>query len=94
MKKVLIGVLVTIVILEGFFIFNSFIYKQKQVSIPGAYTTTEYLIEGEKITLGESTHYFGNEFVTDLNEDGRDDSVFLITHELGGSGTFFMWSLH
>jgi hypothetical protein len=35
------------------------------------------------------TRYFGNELKTDLNDDGRDDVVFLLTQERGGSGTFF-----
>lgn len=53
------------------------------------YKNATYMIEGEKITLGEKLRYFGNELVTDLNDDGRDDVVFLVTHEPGGSGTFF-----
>lgn len=35
------------------------------------------------------TRYFGNDLVTDLNDDGRDDVVFLLTQETGGSGTFY-----
>lgn len=35
------------------------------------------------------TQYFGNEVYTDLNEDGREDVVFLLTQELGGTGTFY-----
>jgi hypothetical protein len=35
------------------------------------------------------TRYFGNEFNTDLDGDGRIDVVFLITQETGGSGLFF-----
>jgi hypothetical protein len=35
------------------------------------------------------TRYFGNDLVTDLNNDGRDDVVFLLTQETGGSGTFY-----
>lgn len=33
--------------------------------------------------------YFGNELTTDLNNDGRDDVVFLLTSDSGGSGTFY-----
>ena len=36
-----------------------------------------------------TTRYFGNEVRADLNGDGREDSVFLLTQETGGSGTFF-----
>ena len=35
------------------------------------------------------TRYFGNEVRGDLNADGRQDVAFLLTHETGGSGTFF-----
>lgn len=35
------------------------------------------------------TRYFGNEVHGDLNGDGREDIVFLLTQEPGGSGTFF-----
>lgn len=36
-----------------------------------------------------TTRYFGNELYKDLNGDGREDVVFLVTQEEGGSGTFF-----
>lgn len=63
-----------------------------------------YNIEGTSVTLvnGTSeveaapgsasmvvTKYFGNEVKTDLNNDGREDEVFLLTQSSGGSGTFF-----
>ncbi len=35
------------------------------------------------------TKYFGNDLVTDLNSDGRDDIVFLLTQSTGGSGVFY-----
>jgi hypothetical protein len=43
-------------------------------SIPGAKSTTRY---------------FGNELKHDLDNDGRDDVIFLVTQERGGGGTFF-----
>ena len=63
-----------------------------------------YIINGTSVTLvnGVSeveaapgsatkviTRYFGNEVRHDFNGDGREDSVFLVTQEMGGSGTFF-----
>lgn len=36
-----------------------------------------------------TTRYFGNEIFSDLNDDGRDDVVFLLTQETGGSGVFY-----
>ncbi len=54
------------------------------------YKTISYDIDGRKVMLGtEGTTYFGNELRTDLNNDGKEDVVFLITHQPGGSGTFF-----
>jgi hypothetical protein len=62
------------------------------------------MIEGQRITLADGlsetetspgsasrivTRYFGNELTTDLNNDGREDVVFLLTQQRGGSGTFF-----
>ena len=35
------------------------------------------------------TRYFGNEIRHDLNGDGREDVVFLLTQETGGSGVFY-----
>lgn len=61
----------------------------------------EYIIEGQKVQLihGFSeieiapdiaakirTRYFGNELKVDLNKDGREDIVFFINQEQGGSG--------
>jgi len=60
-----------------------------------------YRIEGRQVTLGDTssvgsadsptgtTQYFGNEKRMDLNADGREDAVFLITDAPGGSGTFY-----
>ncbi|MCR4330828.1 MAG: META domain-containing protein [Patescibacteria group bacterium] len=63
-----------------------------------------YVIDGRTITLKDGvseieavpgsaskivTRYFGNEVRHDLNEDGKEDVVFLLTQETGGSGTFY-----
>ena len=65
---------------------------------------TEYTIAGRTIWLVDGvaevaaapgsaarvvTRYFGNEVRGDFNGDGREDVVFLLTQETGGSGTFF-----
>ncbi len=64
----------------------------------GAKNTT-YYFDGSPVTLinGDSTDsatfastgYFGNEVFADLNADGREDIVFLLTQDTGGSGLFF-----
>lgn len=54
------------------------------------YKTMTIYISGRPITLGsQGTQYFGNEARGDINRDGVSDVSFLITHEPGGSGTFF-----
>lgn len=66
--------------------------KNATYSIDGtAVTLTNGLSEVEVPGAGARvvTRYFGNELYTDLNDDGREDVVFLLTQETGGSGTFF-----
>jgi heat shock protein HslJ len=67
------------------------------------YKNATYLIDDTAVTLVDGvarkqlavgassvvTRYFGNELRKDLNDDGRDDVVFLLTQETGGSGTYF-----
>lgn len=68
------------------------------------YKNTSYLIEGDDIMLKNGsaetpsapgspsmnlTDYFGNEVTTDLNADGKQDVVFLLTHQTGGTGVFY-----
>lgn len=58
-----------------------------------------YYIDGIPVTLVDgdsvdsatfvSTGYFGNEVFADVNDDGKEDVVFLLTQETGGSGLFF-----
>jgi hypothetical protein len=84
---------------------NSENQPQRQAAVPGAeYRNAEYVIEGQRVTLADGiaeaetspgsasrivTRYFGNELRTDLNDDGREDVIFLLTQQRGGSGTFF-----
>ncbi len=64
----------------------------------------EYSLDGERVKLVNGiaeteiapgsasktiTKYWGNELLTDLNNDGRTDVVFILTQERGGSGTFY-----
>jgi hypothetical protein len=84
---------------------NSGYQPQGQAAVARTeYRNAEYMIEGQRITLADGlseidtspgsasrivTRYFGNELTTDLNDDGREDVVFLLTQQRGGSGTFF-----
>ena len=98
-------VIVAVVVLVGGCSSNSANPPQEQVAVPGTeYRNVEYAIEGQRIKLANGlaegktspgsaspvvTRYFGNELKTDLNGDGREDVVFLLTQQRGGSGTFF-----
>jgi len=77
--------------------------EDNEVSVKD-YKNTSYKIEGQSIlltygfseiesVLGSAskivTRYFGNEIKHDLNDDGREDIIFILTQERGGSGQFF-----
>lgn len=81
---------------------NDDVYVDKGEKINSKDTT--YLIENKYVTLknGRSeseetpgsttktiTMYFGNDATGDLNNDGKNDTAFLLTQNTGGSGTFF-----
>lgn len=92
--------LLVILIAAGIFFFK----KEKTSDIANSPLNAEYKIDGRLIKLknGKSeiesapgsaskiiTSYFGNEVRRDFDGDGREDSIFLLTQETGGSGTFF-----
>ena len=97
--------IVAVVVLVGGCSSNSENQPQGRAAIPGTeYRNAEYVIEGQRIKLADGlaeadispgsasrivTRYFGNELKTDLNDDGREDVVFLLTQQRGGSGTIF-----
>ncbi len=91
-------------IVAAFYSLNSYIYEEKQATVGKDAKNAEYVIEGKRVQLVNGaaeeeaapgsaskivTRYFGNEVYDDLNDDGRQDVVFLLTQETGGSGTFF-----
>ena len=100
-----VTIIVAVVVLTGGCSSNSENQPQGQAAVPGTeYRNAEYVIEGQRIKLADGlaeaetspgsasrivTRYFGNELKTDLNGDGREDVVFLLTQQRGGSGTFF-----
>ncbi|MBI2109211.1 MAG: hypothetical protein HYT93_03495 [Parcubacteria group bacterium] len=98
-------VVVLAVLIGGFYVLNSYIYNEKQGDgLPQDFKEVTFTISGEPVTLkdgvaeaytalgGDSktiVRYFGNEVTHDIDGDGAEDVVFLITQETGGSGTFF-----
>jgi len=105
MKKILLGLIIAIAFLvAAFYAFNAYIYNEKQAPAAADFKDAEYRIDGSAVQLKDgvaeveaapgsaskiTTRYFGNEFATDLDNDGREDIVFLVTQETGGSGTFY-----
>lgn len=102
MKKIYI---ILIALSVGFVAFKLYATKETAVVqvLAKDYKNATYIIESRPITLtnglseveaatGSSkiiTRYFGNEVRHDLNDDGREDIVFLLTQETGGSGIFY-----
>lgn len=97
MKKIII--ILFIIILSFWYLSNNQGKKSQQIS---DYKNIEYKINGEKIKLENGiaetktdknqkiiTRYFGNDLKTDLNGDGREDVVFLITQEKPTSEILF-----
>lgn len=88
MNKLILGLVVVIALVGGFFAFNAYIYEEKQG--PKDYKEATYIIDGQPVKIGENgVRYFGNEAKGDLNGDMVPDIAFLITQNTGGSGTFY-----
>jgi hypothetical protein len=88
-KVILWAAILVVVVVGGFWALNSYIYNEKQAAGPTSHRDAEYLIEGEWLTIDSGLNFFGNELYTDLDADGREDVVFVVTHQAGGSGTFY-----
>ena len=104
MQKIIFKIGIIIVGFAALFALGPFVSKDKQTAGAADPKNAEYMIEGERVKLKNGitetaaapdsaskvvTRYFGNEFVLDLNDDGREDTVFLLTQETGGTGTFY-----
>lgn len=105
MKKQFVWVFVILICLvAGFFVVNSRLMTEREPVSALDFKNAEYSIEGARVKLVNGiaemeaapgsatkiiTRYFGNELMTDLNGDGREDVAFILTQESGGSGTFF-----
>lgn len=105
MKKVILGIAVTVVVLAAvLYALNAYIYEEKQATATADYKYAEYRIDGAVVKLENgvaevetapgsaskiTTRYFGNDLEVDVNDDGRKDIVFILTQETGGSGIFY-----
>lgn len=105
MNKILISIAaLALMLVAGFYLINSYIYEEKQTPSVTGHRDAEYRINGNVVRLvnGVSeteaapgsaskivTRYFGNEVWKDLNGDGMEDVVFILTQTTGGSGTMY-----
>ncbi len=102
-KKIIFVVAFIILIIGAWYLLTNNSSVEEKVVVSNPMNAT-YIIDGEPYTLvdgnsevesapGSSsktiTKYFGNEVSVDLNNDGREDSVFLLTQSTSGTGTFF-----
>jgi hypothetical protein len=104
-RTVVLAVLGGVLLLgAGFYALNTYIYTEKQAPLSSGYKNIEYGVGGVRVLLVNgvseqeaapgsaskiTTRYFGNEALIDLNGDGREDVVSLLTQETGGSGVFY-----
>ncbi len=98
MKKILIILIVFVLIIIGIRVNKSNFNEQESLH------DGTYIIDGQEVTFKNGisevesapgsasktiTKYFGNDLKHDLNDDNREDQVFIITQETGGSGKFY-----
>ena len=103
MNKYILIFVAVVILIGGYFAFKSFTNTEPVAAQYGP-LDSQFLIEGipVKLTNGLAeteaapgsaskvvTKYFGNDYVTDLDGDGSDDVVFLVTQQTGGSGIFY-----
>lgn len=104
MKRSALGLCALAIIAGGVFALASYERGGGPDAAAADYKSIEYGIDGKKVKLDNgfaqeeaapgsaskiTTRYFGHELRADLNSDGREDAVFILTQETGGSGTFF-----
>ena len=102
MHKFSLSIILTLLFVGSFFVARQ--DPISEVGTRFDYRNISYMVDDEEVRLVDGvaeketapgsatktvTRYFGNEFNTDLDGDGRDDVVFLITQETGGNGVFF-----
>lgn len=93
MKKILYILIAIALLVGGYYLYMYWVLGNdsvNQAQVSNDYKDAGFIIEGQLVHLENSAaKYFGNEIKTDLDGDGDEDVAFIITHEPGGSGTFF-----
>lgn len=101
MSKAILYFVVAVLGVAGFIFWEN--YTGERVQEVRDYKDATYVINGEEVSLKDGrsetsvlgssakivTEYFGNEARYDLDADGREDVVFLLTQNSGGSGVFY-----
>lgn len=64
----------------------TYFFSGKPVSLVNGYAEEQITKDASSKII---TRYFGNRIKKDINGDGREDQVFLVTQEGGGTGMFF-----
>jgi len=103
-RSLIVLIAILCILLAGYFIWKEYMHPDMAAKVVLDHRNAEYVIDGERVKLeggvaeveaapGSAamivTKYFGNELLTDLNDDGREDIVFILTQNPGGSGTFY-----
>jgi len=98
---IVVGLIATLIFIVSTVIYSRTQSTPPPVS---SYKNATYVIDGNAVILENGvsevpaapdsaskiiTRYFGNEVFSDLNGDGREDIVFLLTQETGGTGVFY-----
>lgn len=105
MKNIVVALIGILILATGYYWFSQEARSITPGADAAAdYKNASYTIEGREVKLmnGQSeielapgsasrlvTTYFGNEAKADLNGDGKEDVIFLVTQTEGGSGTFY-----
>ncbi len=104
MSKIIVPIIAVILVVGGVFALRSYQSVVKENTQAATYKDATYVIDGKSVHLFDGvaespvapnsaakviTRYFGNPVFTDLDGNGTEDVVFLLTQEVGGSGTFF-----
>ena len=85
------------VLMLAVFLFSDSLFNMQEPEALTDYKNIEYIIDGNSFLLTDSVselatntiRYFGNEVFYDINDDGREDVVFIVIQDDGGTGTFF-----
>ncbi|MES2931398.1 MAG: hypothetical protein V4682_01725 [Patescibacteria group bacterium] len=104
-KVLLIVVLAIGILVALFFALNAYIYSEKQGDgLPQDFKEVTFTISGEPVSLKDGVAqartnlggdalttitYFGNEIAHDVDGDGIEDMVFLITQETKAGNEYF-----